>query len=56
MSAANPAAYVDNVQLAKGTIPFAHGLVSQAALDDFYAREERLVAPVSAATLALDRR
>jgi acetyl esterase/lipase len=56
MSAANPAAYVDNVQLAKGTIPFAHGLVSQTALDDFYAREERLVAPVSAATLALDRR
>jgi acetyl esterase/lipase len=47
MTAANPVAYVDNVQLASGTIPFGHGLVSQAALDDFYAREERLVAPVS---------
>jgi acetyl esterase/lipase len=56
MSAANPAAYVDNVQLAKGTIPFAHGLVSQAALDDFYAREERLVAPVIAPTVTLDSR
>jgi hypothetical protein len=48
MSAANPAAYVDNVQLAIGTIPFGHGLVTQAALDDFYAREERLVAAVTA--------
>jgi Prolyl oligopeptidase family len=44
MSAVNPAAYVDNVQLAAGTIPFGHGRVTQAALDDFYAREERLVA------------
>jgi acetyl esterase/lipase len=48
MSAANPAAYVDNLQLAIGTIPFGHGLVTQAALDDFYAREERLVTPVTA--------
>jgi acetyl esterase/lipase len=56
MSAANPAAYVDNVQLAKGTIPFGHGLVTQAALDDFYAREERLVAPVSSPAVALDGR
>jgi hypothetical protein len=46
MSAANPAAYVDNVQLAIGTIPFGHGLVTQAALDDFYAREARLLAPI----------
>jgi acetyl esterase/lipase/opacity protein-like surface antigen len=47
MSAANPAAYVDNVQLAIGTIHFGHGDVTQAALDDFYAREERLVAPLT---------
>jgi len=45
MSAANPAAYVDNVQLATGTIPFGHGRVTQAALDDYYAREDQLVAP-----------
>ena len=56
MSAANPTAYVDNVQLATGTIPFGHGLVSQAALDDFYAREERLVAPLTASTVQLGRR
>jgi acetyl esterase/lipase len=56
MSVANPAAYVDNVQLATGRIPFGHGGVTQAALDDFYVREERLVAPVTAATVALDRR
>jgi hypothetical protein len=46
MRAANPAAYVDDVQLAVGTIPFAHGRVTQTALDDFYARETQLVAPV----------
>jgi hypothetical protein len=45
MSAANPAAYVDNVQLATGTLPFGHARVTQAALDDLHAREERLVAP-----------
>jgi acetyl esterase/lipase len=45
--AANPAAYVDNVQLATGTIPFGHGLVTQAALDDFYGREDQLVAAVA---------
>jgi acetyl esterase/lipase len=56
MSASNPTAYVDNLQLATGTIPFGHGLVTQAALDDFYAREERLVAPLTAPTVALDRR
>ena len=47
MRAANPVAYVDNVQLAAGTIPFAHGRVTQDALNDFYGRETRLVAPVS---------
>jgi acetyl esterase/lipase len=56
MSSANPAAYVDNVQLAKGTIPFAHGRVAPAALGDFYAREERLVAPITAPTVPSDRR
>jgi Prolyl oligopeptidase family len=45
MSLVNPAAYVDNVQLAAGTIPFGHGRVTQAALDDYYAREDQLVAP-----------
>jgi acetyl esterase/lipase/opacity protein-like surface antigen len=53
MSAANPAAYVDNVQLAIGTIHFGHGAVTQAALDDFYAREERLVAPITGPPAAL---
>jgi acetyl esterase/lipase len=56
MRAANPRAYVDDVQLAPGAIPFGHGRVSQAALDDFYAREDRLVAPVTRSTVALDRR
>ena len=53
---ANPAAYVDNVQLAKGTIPFGHGRVTQVAFDDFRRRERRLVAPITAPTVALDRR
>jgi acetyl esterase/lipase len=56
MRAANPDAYVDDVQLAAGTIPFAHGRVTQAALDDFYAREQRLVAPITRPTVALDSR
>jgi acetyl esterase/lipase len=42
MHAADLAAYVDNLQLARGTIPFGHGHVSQAALDDLYAREARV--------------
>jgi acetyl esterase/lipase len=53
---ANPAAYVDNVRLAKGKIPFGHGQVTQAAFDDFRARERRLVAPITAPTVPLDRR
>jgi acetyl esterase/lipase len=53
---ANPAAYVDTIQLAKGTIPFGHGRVTQAAFDDFRRRERRLVAPITAPTVALDRR
>jgi len=56
MILANPAAYVDNVQLAIGTIPFAHGLVTQTALTDYYARERRLVSPITAPTVPLDRR
>jgi acetyl esterase/lipase len=55
MSAVNSAAYVDNVQLAIGTIPFGHGLVTQAALTNFYARERALVAPITAPTVAPDR-
>jgi acetyl esterase/lipase len=47
MRAANPVAYVDDVQLAVGSIPFAHGLVTQSALADFYARETKLVTPLS---------
>ena len=56
LRAANPTAYVDNVQLAKGTIPFGHGRVTQAAFDDFRARERRLVAPITTPTVALDKR
>ena len=48
MHVADPAAYVENLQLAIGSIPFAHGRVTQSALDDFYDRETQLVAPVSA--------
>jgi acetyl esterase/lipase len=56
MRAANPDAYVDDVQLEAGTLRFAHAPVSQSALDEFYAREERLVAPVAAPTVAPGRR
>jgi acetyl esterase/lipase len=56
MRAANPGAYVDDVQLAAGSIPFGHGRVTQAALDDFYVREERLVAPVTRRATARDGR
>jgi hypothetical protein len=56
MSVANPAAYVDNLQLAIGTIPFGHGRVTQAALDDFHARERQLVAPITAPTVAPEKR
>lgn len=56
MRAANPAAYVDEIQLAPGTIPFGHGRVTQAALGDFHAREERLVAPLTRSSIPLDRR
>lgn len=56
MRAANPSAYVDSDQLATGTIAFAHGHVTQAALDGFYAREERLVAPIERPTVALSKR
>lgn len=42
MRAANTSAYVDSVQLGRGTIYFGHGLVSDAALSDFYAREAQL--------------
>ena len=45
MRAADPAAYVDNLQLAAGPIPFGHGGVTQAALDDFHAREAQLANP-----------
>ncbi|MDQ3850962.1 MAG: alpha/beta hydrolase [Actinomycetota bacterium] len=55
MRAADPTAYVDSVQLAAGSIPFGHGLVSQAALDDFFDHEEQLVAPVSVPTLVSPR-
>jgi acetyl esterase/lipase len=56
MHAANPDAYVDDVQLAKGTVRFAHGYVTQAALEDFYAHEDRLVAPIGEPTVALGKR
>jgi hypothetical protein len=56
MHAADPAAYVDDVQLAKGTIAFGHGGITRAALDDFNSREKLLVAPVDAPTVPLDKR
>jgi acetyl esterase/lipase len=45
MLAANPSAYNDADRLAKGTVPFGHGAVTQAALNDFYARELQLISP-----------
>jgi acetyl esterase/lipase len=56
MLAANPAAYVDDLQLAQGAFPFGHGKVSEAALQTFHAHERQLVAPIIAPTVALDRR
>jgi acetyl esterase/lipase len=56
MLLANPAAYVDNLQLATGTFPFGHGRVTEAALQTFHARERQLVAPIIAPTVPLDRR
>ncbi|MEP6697005.1 MAG: hypothetical protein ABJA34_09030 [Pseudonocardiales bacterium] len=58
MLAANPSAYVDTVQLARGAVSFVHAPVSQAAMADFNAREELLVAPITpmscpAATMAV---
>jgi acetyl esterase/lipase len=47
MLAANASAYVDTVQLPKGTVKFGHGAVTQASLDDFYAREVNLVSPIA---------
>lgn len=46
MLAANPSAYSVAVQLPKGPVAFGHGGVTQAALDDFRAREVALVAPI----------
>ncbi|MEY2440739.1 MAG: hypothetical protein QOJ46_165 [bacterium] len=46
MLAANASAYADTVQLPKGTVKFGHGAVTQASLDDFYAREVSLVSPI----------
>jgi acetyl esterase/lipase len=56
MRAADPTAYVDSVQLATGTIAFGHGRVTQPALDDYYARETQLVAPVTTPTVPVSKR
>jgi hypothetical protein len=40
---------VDVAELAPGPLAFAHGKVSQAALDDYSARVGRLVAPFGTA-------
>jgi hypothetical protein len=56
MHLANPAAYVDDLQLAAGTLPFAHGRVTEAALQAFHARERQLVGPITDPTVPLDRR
>jgi dienelactone hydrolase len=46
MLGADPNAYVDTVRLDAGDQPFVHTDVTAAALDDFHAREEALVAGV----------
>jgi acetyl esterase/lipase len=48
LHARNPAAYVDTVRLANGTVPWVHASVDQAAVDDFDRREQDLVAPLIA--------
>ena len=47
MLSQDPSAYVDVDQLAGGTVPWVHANVTQAALDDFTAREDTLVAPLT---------
>jgi acetyl esterase/lipase len=56
MRAADLTAYVDDLQMAVGRIPFGHGGVAPAVLDDFHAREARLVAPITVPTVPLRRR
>lgn len=51
MRAADPAAYVENIQLAAGTVAFGHGGVTRAALTAYYARERLLAEPVGVAGL-----
>jgi acetyl esterase/lipase len=46
MLAADANAYVDIAQLAAGTVAWVHTNVSQAAIDDWNARETNLVAPL----------
>jgi acetyl esterase/lipase len=46
VEAAHPGAYVDTDQLDSGFASFTHAFVSQAALDDYRARENALVAPL----------
>lgn len=45
MRNADPNAYVDVPRLAAGPVLWTHGLVTQAAVDDFAARAEALVSP-----------
>jgi hypothetical protein len=47
MLAANPNAYVDLVQLQKGTTPWVHHGVTADALANFQAHEQQLVAPLT---------
>jgi len=49
MHAVDPAAYVESIQLAAGTVPFGHGGVTRDALTDYYARERLLAEPVGVA-------
>jgi len=42
----DPAAYVDTLRLAAGEARFEHAFVSESSLQDFYAREVELVAPL----------
>jgi hypothetical protein len=45
MQAADPAAYVNTMQLPAGDRPFVHAYVSQAGLDAYHQAEQDLVAP-----------
>lgn len=50
--ARNHSAYVDTMHLARGNVPWIHGLITPQARNDLHAREKTLVAPLVNATVS----